>query len=157
MAEKWKLRLATNPEARRMAADHVRRWRLANPEKDSANHAAWKRANPGKLVQYTHARRAKKYAGGGTYTAEEAATLLIGQDFLCANPYCQIDLRDIDSHLDHKTPLTRDGSNTIENLQWLCQPCNNRKWTYTNEEWLVICAAQDGALRRSFAEMLGCS
>jgi 5-methylcytosine-specific restriction protein A len=34
-------------------------------------------------------------------------------------------------HLDHIRPLAAGGSNDPDNLQWLCQPCHNRK---TKEE-----------------------
>lgn len=44
-----------------------------------------------------------------------------------------------DSHqnlcVDHKTPLSRGGDNSSENLQTLCRSCNRSKSTKTMSEW----------------------
>lgn len=41
--------------------------------------------------------------------------------------------------IDHKTPMARDGSDSISNLQLLCGPCNKRKGAQT-----------DGQFRKAF-------
>ncbi|MCK4368638.1 MAG: HNH endonuclease [Dehalococcoidales bacterium] len=38
-------------------------------------------------------------------------------------------------HVDHKTPISRDGSNKIRNLQLICGPCNTRKGSMTDGEF----------------------
>jgi len=38
-------------------------------------------------------------------------------------------------HLEHKTPLSRGGTNAIENLDIACQHCNNTKHTKTEAEF----------------------
>jgi len=40
-------------------------------------------------------------------------------------------------HIDHKTPISRGGTNDLENLQLLCPTCNLRKHTMTDEEFTV--------------------
>ena len=35
-------------------------------------------------------------------------------------------------HVDHKTPVAREGSNRVSNLQLLCSPCNTRKGDMTD-------------------------
>lgn len=113
-------------------------WAAANKARKSSNNSAWKRANLDKIRSYNHARRAAKVEAGGSHTAAEIKTLLIAQDHLCANPYCRADLRSVKRHLDHKTPLVRCGSNGIDNLQWLCAPCNLSKATLNQGEWLAL-------------------
>jgi len=41
-------------------------------------------------------------------------------------------------HLDHKKPLARGGSNTVENLAIACPTCNLRKNAKTDEEFLAL-------------------
>jgi 5-methylcytosine-specific restriction endonuclease McrA len=53
--------------------------------------------------------------------------------------YCHIEVkRGINLHLDHKLPLSRGGSHTIDNLVPACQTCNLKKGTKTVEEFLII-------------------
>jgi 5-methylcytosine-specific restriction endonuclease McrA len=40
--------------------------------------------------------------------------------------------------LDHMTPISRGGEHTTDNLQWLCETCNLKKGTRTDEEYRAI-------------------
>ena len=37
--------------------------------------------------------------------------------------------------IDHKTPFSRNGRDTLSNLQLLCRPCNTRKGAMTDGEF----------------------
>jgi len=50
-------------------------------------------------------------------------------------------------HVDHKTPLTRGGNNSPENLCCACPSCNFRKGTKTAEEFIEL-RAEMGRLRQ---------
>ena len=49
--------------------------------------------------------------------------------------YCGIKLGIRYLHVDHKTPVARDGSDRMSNLQLLCSPCNTRKGDMTDGEF----------------------
>lgn len=82
-------------------------------------------------------RRARKHNAMGSYTLAEANALLVSQDYLCANPYCCVDLRTVLKAIDHIVALAKGGSNFIANMQYLCVPCNARKHTLSQAEWLA--------------------
>ena len=48
---------------------------------------------------------------------------------ICGKP-----IDEIGFSIDHKIPLSRGGSNDLENLQPVCPECNRLKGNYTNEE-----------------------
>lgn len=47
---------------------------------------------------------------------------------------CAICGSDYKPCIDHRVPLARGGSNEIENLQILCEPCNLRKGAWRTDE-----------------------
>ena len=63
----------------------------------------------------------------GTYTIGEWETLKVQYGFTC--PACKRKEPEIKLTIDHIIPLSRGGSNWIENIQPLCMPCNARKQT----------------------------
>lgn len=64
----------------------------------------------------------------------EIENLLKINDYKCF--YCKIIVkRGINLHLDHKIPLSRGGSHSIDNLVPSCKTCNLQKGTKTNEEF----------------------
>ncbi len=59
--------------------------------------------------------------------------MMCEQDAKCA--YCKQLLTVY--HIDHKMPVSRGGTNDIENLQLTCPRCNMRKGAMTHEEYLA--------------------
>jgi hypothetical protein len=60
-------------------------------------------------------------------TRDQRIRLMKIQSHKCSNPYCNVDLRQTIPHLDHIIPRTRGGSDSLHNLQWLCEICNLNK------------------------------
>jgi len=111
-----------------------RAWDKRNPELRYTYTKAWKARHPerARLLSraHWHLRRARKIAAEGSCTREELYDLLERQGGRCA--YCGTE------HgltVDHKTPLSRGGSNFIVNIQWLCGSDNSRKKDRTDAEY----------------------
>lgn len=77
-----------------------------------------------KCSTYNNQRRSKKNQAGGKFTAAEISSLYLKQLGKCA--YCRCSLNH-KFHRDHIYPLSRGGSNGIENIQLLCESCNSAK------------------------------
>lgn len=88
----------------------------------------------------------------GTHTLDEINELFDKQGGLCN--CCREVLTDKNKHLDHIMPLALEGSNYIENLQWLCQFCNSSKSDRHPDEWAVYSASPEFKERREKRKML---
>lgn len=49
--------------------------------------------------------------------------------------YCKRELDELSAHRDHQIPLSRGGSDKIENIVPCCQSCNSKKGAKTAEEF----------------------
>ena len=107
-------------------------WHRANPDKVRAYKAAWQGANPASAVATRHRRRARKAGNGGSYTLTEWTEKLELFAHLCV--YCGQSGRPLT--IDHKIPISRGGTNSIENLVPACKSCNCRKGSKTAAEFL---------------------
>jgi hypothetical protein len=61
--------------------------------------------------------------------------------------YCEDDLSDGSGEFDHKRPVSRGGTDAMQNLAYCCHRCNNRKRTMTSAEFLDFLAEE--GLRRA--------
>lgn len=144
--------------------DYARRRRLANldrirrydRERSRARYAAdptgwqaylkdWRRRNPEKSHAYVRAATIKRRraAGGQSFAAAEWLALLAWHNGSCA--YCGSKVL---VEIDHRIPLTRGGSNLIDNILPACRRCNRRKGTMTEDEFRAF-------LQRERAQGLG--
>jgi hypothetical protein len=78
----------------------------------------------GNVVPFVHATRQEK---------ERVMTI---QEYKCANPYCNADLRDGVPHWDHILPRSKGGTDSVHNGQWLCDTCNTNKGSMSWLEFL---------------------
>ena len=106
-----------------------------NPRAFLDYYAAWRKANLEKARAYVRVSNLKRRAAIGSFTFDEWLELLARYDGKCG--YCGSS-----DHIeaDHRTPLSRGGSNTVDNIIPACRRCNRGKRTKTEAEfraWLA--------------------
>jgi hypothetical protein len=130
-AAKW---YADNREYALKAAKETRD---ANPEKFRRKAKDYAAQNPLILNANKRAHKARKRAGG-THTRIQLMELYGLQDGRCG--YCGVPIFwhiKGDVHIDHMEPVSRGGSNTIDNICLACMTCNKEKYNRNVSEWVL--------------------
>lgn len=113
-----------------------REYEKKNWDKVLARGREWKRKNPLKVLDYVNRRRARKHnamIGDAKEIQNHINRLRTSPDTVCH--YCYAPLFGMPIHIDHVTPLSRNGSHSIDNLVAACPKCNYDKGTKLVEEW----------------------
>lgn len=141
--EEWKKNLS-NALTGKKASDETRRkqslakkgkhWTKEQREKIMSkirrgeDYPTWKGGYENKLW-HNRQRRLRKLGNGGSHTLGEWETLKAQYNWTC--PACKRKEPEITLSLDHIVPLSKGGSDNIENIQPLCRSCNSKKQTKT--------------------------
>lgn len=132
--------------------ERLRRWDRDNRERRGMITRRWQAANPDAVRAVRHRRRARKHNTIAPLTTPElraldARTFVPVDEHgagLC--PVCFAELTRSTAHLDHDVPLSRGGAHSLDNVAYVCGPCNLAKNTRTMQEFRIEQA------RRDFAE-----
>lgn len=134
-----------------------RQQRLDNPGRAKENarrgRAAWRSRNPGRVQAYAgpeatrrwraeHPMEARaSYARSRVKRKQGTDSGLTGAEIAAwteeTGQYSCVACDGPAEHLDHMQPLKLGGAHELENLQWLCAPCNLSKSAKPYATWLV--------------------
>lgn len=108
-----------------------RAWRQANAEHNRQRVKEWEKANPERMAVRNMMRRSRLDAAGPVPTRVQLVERFA--EFGNACVYCGRD--DCSMTPDHVIPLSRGGTNAIENIEPACRSCNCSKGTKTADEF----------------------
>ena len=106
-------------------------WRARNIDRDRANAKDWKLRNRSRILVYWQRKRVKRLAAPGTISRKEWTAVVEKYNYTCL--CCGRSEPEIKITIDHVIPVSRGGSNTIDNVQPLCFECNLRKFTKSTD------------------------
>lgn len=81
-------------------------------------------------------RRAVQLNIASRVEISEVEALLLAQESKCANIFCRLDITPSIMDIDHIIPFSNNGTHEITNIQLLCTPCNRRKASMSQAEFL---------------------
>lgn len=111
------------PEVKQRNFKHNRQY-LAKPEskiKARQTTIQWRKDNPERSTHQTNIKRIRKINAKGSHTIEQWQAL---KSFFDCCPKCN---QDLPLTRDHIIPLSKGGTDYIDNIQPLCRSCNSSK------------------------------
>jgi 5-methylcytosine-specific restriction endonuclease McrA len=101
-----------------------RAYRLEHPEELRARHARWRKANPEACQAHGQRRRALvANAPRNDLTREQWEAIKKHYKYRCV--YCGKKMQRLT--MEHLTPFSKGGSNTLDNVVPACKSCNSKK------------------------------
>ena len=112
--------------------------------------ASYQRTHPELRRQLAARRRARRLDAAGSFTVGEWLALVELWGGRCA--YCG---ERAPLEIDHRVPLSRGGTNSIDNILPACGPCNRRKHAMSEQEFRERLAAEKKSRDQSSVDLTG--
>lgn len=113
--------------AKRMATYYIE-----NKDKRAEYAKRYAKENSEACLAIVHRRRARRAGSGGSHTAAERIAKFAEWFNRCY--YCGTDQK---LTVDHDIPLSRGGTDSIDNILPACRSCNSKKHTKTATEYIA--------------------
>lgn len=118
------------------AKKYARQYRENHIDQVKKREKAWRKNNPNYKRSNEHKRYAKKKGNGGSYTPKELKAQFDSQQGRCYHCGKWMSLTNSKTcHIDHWIPISKGGSNNIDNIKLLCVHCNLTKHNKLPCEW----------------------
>ena len=85
----------------------------------------WRKNNPESARRQSSLRRARLRSSSGSYSLSQLRSMYDAQKHKCI--ICKRGMLEKQYTVDHIVPLSRGGTNYIDNIQLLCSTCNKQK------------------------------
>lgn len=112
--------------------DYRRQKYHERPEYFRAKARQSRRKHHAKILIRNRVYKNRKRSADGSYDAQDIGLILKSQKNLCW--WCGCELEKV-YHIDHRVPLSRGGSNNLDNLCATCPTCNLSKNDKLPHEW----------------------
>ena len=111
--------------------EHNRQYQREHKAKRAEHDLQYQREHPEVLAAASARRRVRMANFDGNFTSKEFRALCVTFENRCV--YCG---QELPLGPDHLVPLSRGGSNSIDNIVPCCRYCNSAKHTKTYEEYV---------------------
>jgi 5-methylcytosine-specific restriction endonuclease McrA len=112
---------------------YQQKWYAKNREKQLKYQSDYRRKDMARTANYKRRRMARVASLEDTLTLDEWELILFRHEYRCA--YCHERDDGIPLEREHKTPASRGGGFTKDNIVPACGRCNRRKKTMTDSEF----------------------
>lgn len=110
---------------------YQKEYNIKNKDKIRKRELEYNRTNSQRVSHIANRRRTRKVNNGGSHTLDELVQKFSSLGNVCF--YCGIGGK---LTIDHDIPLSRGGTNNIDNILPACKSCNSRKRTLTAHEFI---------------------